>query len=95
MKLFLKILAGFLIFFIVLLVGLNLYFTNDRLKSMILPEVRSAVGTEVQVEQMSLTFFRTFPQFGVELQNFVLPDPTAKRLPVSMNCLLGLNFFRF
>ena len=93
MKLFLKILAGFLIFFIVLLVGLNLYFTNDRLKSMILPEVRSAVGTEVQVEQMSLTFFRTFPQFGVELQNFELPDPDGETVASLEELLVGVELF--
>lgn len=91
MKLFLKILAGFLIFFVVLLIGLNLYFTNDRLKSMILPEVRSAVGTEVQVDQMSLTFFRTFPQFGVELQNFVLPDPDGDTVASLDELLVGVK----
>lgn len=93
MKLFLKILAGVLIFFILFLVGLNLYFTNDRLKSMILPEVRSAVGTEVQVEQMSLTFFRTFPQFGVELQNFVLPDPDGETVASLEELLVGVELF--
>ena len=93
MKLFLKILAGLLIFFIVLLVGLNLYFTNDRLKSMILPEVRNTVGTEVQVEQMSLTFFRTFPQFGVELQNFELPDPDGETVASLDELLVGVELF--
>lgn len=93
MKLFLKILAGFLIAFILLLIGLNLYFTNDRLKSMILPEVRNAVGTEVQVEQMSLTFFRTFPQFGVELQNFELPDPNGDTVAQLDELLVGVELF--
>jgi uncharacterized protein involved in outer membrane biogenesis len=93
MKLFLKILAGILIFSILLLIGLNLYFTNDRLKSMILPEVRQAVGTEVQVDQMSLTFFRTFPQFGVELQNFVLPDPDGETVASLDELLVGVELF--
>lgn len=93
MKLFLKILAGVLIFFIVLLIGLNLYFTDDRLKSMILPEVQSAVGTEVQVERMSLTFFRTFPQFGVELENFTLPDPDGNTVAELDELLLGIELF--
>ena len=93
MKLFLKIVASLLIFFIVLLIGLNLYFTNDRLKSMILPEVQQAVGTDVQVEQMSLTFFRTFPQFGVELQNFVLPDPDGETVASLDELLVGVELF--
>lgn len=93
MKLFFKILAGILIFFILLLVGLNLYFTDDRLKSMILPEVRQTVGTDVQVERMSLTFFRTFPQFGVELENFELPDPEGETVVSLDELLVGVELF--
>ena len=93
MKLFLKILAGLVIFFIVLLIGLNLYFTNERLRGLILPEVRSAVGTEVQVDQMSLTFFKTFPQFGVELQNFVLHDPNGETVASLEELLVGVELF--
>lgn len=93
MKLFLKILAGLVIFFIVLLIGLNLYFTNERLTELILPEVRNAVGTDVQVDQMSLTFFKTFPQFGVELQNFVLPDPNGETVASLEELLVGVELF--
>lgn len=93
MKLFLKILAGLVIFFIVLLIGLNLYFTNERLTELILPEVRKAVGTDVQVDQMSLTFFKTFPQFGVELQNFVLPDPNGETVASLEELLVGVELF--
>ncbi|MCC5913727.1 MAG: AsmA family protein [Balneolaceae bacterium] len=78
MKLFLKIAAGFLIFMIVLIIGLNLYFTDERLKNMILPEVRELTGSEVTVERMSLTFFRTFPRFGVELDELNMPDPDGE-----------------
>ncbi|MGF1670147.1 MAG: AsmA family protein, partial [Balneolaceae bacterium] len=73
MKLFLKILAGFLVFFIILIIGLNIYFTDNRLKNMILPQVNETLGREVQVEKMSLTFFRTFPQLGVSIEKFLLP----------------------
>ncbi|REL33116.1 AsmA family protein [Rhodohalobacter sp. SW132] len=93
MKLFLKILAGILIFFIVLIIGLNLYFTDDRLKSMILPQVQETVGTDVQVERMSLTFFRTFPQFGVELDTFVLPDPDGAPVVTFDQLLVGVELF--
>ena len=93
MKLFFKILAGVLVAFILLLLGLNLYFTNDRLKSMILPEVRQAVGTEVQVDEISLTFFRTFPRFGVELQNFVLPGTDGDTVASLDELLVGVELF--
>ncbi|MFU8812426.1 MAG: AsmA family protein, partial [Balneolaceae bacterium] len=93
MKLFLKILAGIVIFFVVLLIGLNLYFTDDRLKNMILPEVREAVKTDVQVERMSLTFFRTFPRFGVELQQFLLPDPEGNTVASIEELLVSVELF--
>ncbi|MEX2363228.1 MAG: AsmA-like C-terminal region-containing protein [Balneolaceae bacterium] len=93
MKLFLKILAGVLIFFTVALIALNLYFTDERLKSMILPEVREAVGTEVQVENMSLTFFKTFPRLGVELTEFVLPDPNGEEVVTLEELLVGIELF--
>lgn len=93
MKLFLKILAGFLILFILLVVGLNLYFTDDRLKSMIMPNIKDTIGTDVQVDQMSLTFFRTFPQFGVKLNRFVLPDPDGKVVASLDELLVGVELF--
>ena len=74
MKLFFKILAIFLVLFLVVFVALNLYLTDERLKEMILPHVQNAVGTEVQVDRMSMTFFRTFPRFGLELGGVLVPD---------------------
>ena len=76
MKTFLKILAGIVIFFTVVLIGLNLYFTDNRLQNMIIPQVNETIGREVEVESMSLTFFRTFPQFGVSIQKMNLPGST-------------------
>lgn len=80
MKTFLKVLGAILLFIIILAVGLNLYFTDDRLKEMILPEVRELTGSDVQVENMSLTFFRTFPRFGVELEEMMMPTPDGDTL---------------
>lgn len=93
MKLFLKISAGILAFFIVVIIALNIYFTDERLKSMILPPVQDAIGTEVQVERLSLTFFRTFPRFGVEMDNFVLPDPNGDPVVELENLLIGVELF--
>ncbi|MEX0661809.1 MAG: AsmA-like C-terminal region-containing protein [Balneolaceae bacterium] len=93
MKLFLKILAGIAIFLVVLIIGLNLYFTDDRLKSMILPQIQETVGTDIQVGSMSITFFRTFPQFGLEMEQFTLPDPNGDNV-VSLNqMIVGVHLF--
>lgn len=93
MKTFLKILAGILIFLILALVGLNLYFTDERLKDTVLPKVREATGSDVQVNNMSITFFRTFPSFGVELDNIEVPDPEGEPVATVDELLLSLDFF--
>jgi hypothetical protein len=93
MKTFLKIAAGVLVFFVVLIIALNLYFTDDRLKNMIIPQVQQAAGTEVQVERMSLTFFRTFPRFGVELGNLVVPTPDGEPFVSAEEILVSVELF--
>ena len=93
MKTFLKIAAGVLLFFIVLIIGLNLYFTDERLKNMILPEVQEATGTEVQVERMSITFFKTFPRFGVELGELLVPTPDGEKFLSAEELLISVELF--
>lgn len=73
MKTFLKIAASVLVFFLVILIGLNLYFTDERLKSTVMPYVDDAIGRTVEVESMSLTFFSTFPQPGLSIRNMQIP----------------------
>lgn len=91
MKTFLKIAAGILITVIILVIGLNLYFTDDRLKGMVLPEVRELTGSDVQADRMSLTFFRTFPQFGVELERILVPTPEGDTLATADELLMGVE----
>jgi hypothetical protein len=93
MKTFLKIIAGILIFLILAGIGLNFYFTNERLKDMVLPKVREATGSEVQVENMSITFFRTFPSFGVQLDSIQVPDLDGEPVATVDELLLSLDFY--
>lgn len=93
MKLFLKILAVLLALFILLLVGLNLYFTDDRLKNTLLPHVQSAVGSEVEVDRMSITFFRTFPRFGLDIDGLSIPDPQGDPVASVDELLLSVELF--
>ncbi|MEX0994189.1 MAG: AsmA-like C-terminal region-containing protein [Balneolaceae bacterium] len=80
MKLFLKILAGLFTFLLILILALNLYFTDERLKRLVQPHLNEAAGREVQIDRMSLTFFRTFPQAGIQLDGFMLPDDEGEPL---------------
>lgn len=73
MRTFLKIIAAVLALLIVIGIGLNLYFTDERLKQTIMPYVNEAVDRPVQVESMSLTFFRTFPRPGLNIKNLSIP----------------------
>ncbi len=73
MKTFLKVVAAVLVVFIVIGIGLNLYFTDERLKQTIMPYVNEAVDRPVEVESMSLTFFRTFPRPGLNIKNLSIP----------------------
>lgn len=93
MKTFLKIVAGILIFLILAGIGLNFYFTDERLKNLVLPQVRDAAGSEVQVENMSITFFRTFPSFGVDLESIQVPDPNGEPVATVDEMLLAIDFF--
>ncbi len=88
MKTFLKIAAAIVGFFIVLVIALNLYFTDDRLKNTVMPYVDDAVGRTVNVESMSLTLFSTFPQPGISIQKMSIPDETEEDTLLSLDELV-------
>jgi len=78
MKTFLKIVGVFAVIMIALVIFLNIYFTDERLRTLILPQAQEATGTEVEIDQLSITFFRTFPRFGLDLQGLRIPDPNGE-----------------
>lgn len=88
MKTFLKIVAAFLALLIIIGVGLNLYFTDERLKNTVMPYVNNAVGRQVQVESMSLTFFSSFPQPGLSIKNMSIPGSTESDTLASLDELV-------
>lgn len=93
MKRFLQILAGFLLVLILLLVGLNLWFTDERLREMILPAIRESVGTEVEIGELSITFFRTFPRLGLQMQEFRLPDEQNETVATFDRMIVAVRLF--
>lgn len=83
MKRLIQILGILIGLFLLVLVGLNLYLTDDRLRSWVLPPIQETLDREVQLDRISYTFFRTFPRFGLVLEGFELPstvdeDPVAR-----------------
>lgn len=89
MKIFLKIVAGILLFLIIIIVGLNIYFTDERLKNMAMPYLNDAVGRTVEVDEMSLTFFSTFPQPGISIKNMSIPGETESDTLMSLDELVA------
>lgn len=89
MKTFLKIAAAVVALLIVFILGLNLYFTDERLKNTVMPYVDDAVGRTVEVQEMSLTFFSTFPQPGLSIQKMSIPGETESDTLLSLDELVA------
>ncbi len=94
MKTFLKVVAGIFALFLIIAIGLNLYFTDARLKATIMPYVDEAVGRPVQVESMSVTFFSTFPQPGISIEKMSVPGDTESDTLMSLQeVVAGVELF--
>lgn len=74
MKTFWKIIAALAVLFVLIIISLKLYLTDDRLKGMLLPHLNEMTGREITIEKMSITFFRTFPSIGLEVNGLTIPD---------------------
>jgi uncharacterized protein involved in outer membrane biogenesis len=88
MKTALKIVGIIFALLIILIIGLNLYLTDERIKNLILPQVNESIGREVQVDRMSFTLFRTFPNAGVSITNLRIPGETDRDTLASFSELL-------
>lgn len=75
MKILLRTLFGILIVLVLAIAGLFLYLNDARLRALILPEVEQALGREVQIDRIGFALFRTFPNAGVVIEGFSIPDP--------------------
>ncbi len=94
MKTFLRIAGGILAFLLLIILGLNIYFTDARLQKTVMPYVNEAVGRDVQVESMSLTFFSTFPQPGLSISKMSIPGDTPEDTLMSLEELVvGVKLF--
>lgn len=60
--------------FIVLIIALSFYLSDERLKSMIVPQLNEMAGREIQVDRISYSLFRSFPSFSLVIEGFSVPD---------------------
>ncbi|MEX2478754.1 MAG: AsmA-like C-terminal region-containing protein [Gracilimonas sp.] len=93
MKLFLKILAGFLVTLVILVAGLNIYFSDERLRDTVVPMVNDNLGTEIEISEMSLSLFRSFPDAGVSMEGVRVPDQEGETIVNLEELLLSVKIF--
>jgi uncharacterized protein involved in outer membrane biogenesis len=72
------ILAAPVILVLAGMLALKLYFTDERLKALIVPEIESATHRTVGIEDVSFSFF---PGIGITLNGFTLSNPAGGEFP--------------
>lgn len=78
MKTFLKIIGGIIALIIILIIVLHFYFTNARLKEMVMPRLNEALGRQVSVDHLSFSILTTFPQVGLDVEGVAIPADQPK-----------------
>jgi hypothetical protein len=75
MKYFLRTILAIGIVLILGITTLFLYLNDARLRALVLPQIEQSLGRNVQLEHIRFTLFRTFPNAGLVLEGFSIPDP--------------------
>ncbi len=91
MKLFWKILAGFLLLIIISGIGLRLYFNDERLREMVVPIVNESLGTKAEIDAVSLSLFSSFPDAGVRLNGMRIADKEGQPLVALDELLISVK----
>jgi hypothetical protein len=60
---------------LMLLISLILYMYKDEICDVVIGKVNTYLNTEVQVSQVDLTFWSTFPNLSVDFNNVFIQDP--------------------
>ncbi|MBI5477168.1 MAG: AsmA family protein [Ignavibacteriales bacterium] len=94
-KIWIAVLSTPIIILIIAIIGLKLYLTGDRLKTLIIPPIEEATHRTVTVEDIS---FSVFPSFAVSIDKLSISNPPGKKFAretfLSFNNLrLKVNLF--
>lgn len=88
----LALILGIIVLILLILIGgLSLYLTDERLRSHVLPAVQDATGRDVQIERLSYSLFRTFPRFGLIIEGVDVPDPREDKLASVERVMVSVN----
>ncbi|TVQ67835.1 MAG: AsmA family protein [Balneolaceae bacterium] len=91
LRIVLIIAGSLLLFFTVMIAGINFWLTDERLRSMIAEPLRETAGQEADIQSLSVTFFRTFPRFGIELKGVRIPDSSGEEMILADDLLVSLD----
>jgi hypothetical protein len=93
MKLFRNIALAIVGVLLLAIIGAYAYFTDARLKEMILPVASESLGSEVMATSMSLSLFRHFPSASVEIKGLALGDTLDKPLQEMESMSFAVKIF--
>ncbi|MFW6352458.1 MAG: AsmA family protein, partial [Bacteroidota bacterium] len=73
----LLIVLASLIFLVILAISIALWFvfTPERISPVVQKQANELLTCETSIGKVELTFFRTFPRFGLKLENLLLVNP--------------------
>ncbi len=96
LKILVWIFAGFLT--VILSIVLFVYFSKDKIKQYVIDELNKNLVTEISVENIDVSVFRTFPFVSVVFEDVVIPEvinglQTDETLISSEKILLQFNIF--
>ncbi len=90
-----KILLWIVCVFSLLIVGFvsYLYFNKEQIKSFAISQLNNQLNAEITTGEIDISFFKTFPNVGLDLRNFHLSEPGKKSstLLSSEHLYIGFN----
>ena len=78
MKWLVRIGAGLVIIIGIGVAALGLYLTDERLTRLVEPPLQEALGETVRIGHIGYSLFRTFPNFGLVVEDLELTDPAGQ-----------------
>jgi len=87
MKTFLKIIGGIVVLILISVAALHFYFTDARLKEMVVPRLNEALGRQVSVDHLSFSILSTFPNVGLDVEGVAIPGDQPRDTLISLKQL--------
>jgi uncharacterized protein involved in outer membrane biogenesis len=91
MKIVIRTLIVIVTLVVLAIAGLFIYLSDERLKELVVPQANEALGREIQLNRISFTLFRTFPNFGLAMSGLAVPDDEGNTVASLDELLVSLR----